>query len=95
MSDAVGPEHGPVIEEYRKTMNELALGIDEILNGRDCPKDKKQTGFCLLVFPFEDAASPHQERMNYISNADMLDMRILFKEMVARFEYRMQRGGKA
>ena len=95
MADAVGPEHGPVVEEYRKTMQQLAAAIDDILNGEGCSKDTKGIGFCLLMFPFEDAASPHQERLNYISNADMLDMRILFKEMIARFEYRMQRGGKA
>ena len=92
MTDALGPEAGPVVEEYRQTMTQLAAAIDDILNGDKRPKS---IGFCLLMFPFGDAASPDKERLNYISNADALDMKAMFKEMIARFEYRYHREHKA
>jgi hypothetical protein len=59
-------------------MHALAQAIDELFNEQGKPK---ATGFCLLVFHFAEAG-----RVNYICNSDRVDMKTLFKEMIARWE---------
>lgn len=88
----LGPDRQPVPEAYREMMLRLARSIDHRLNRGQRPK---ALGFCLLMFPFADAETPHKDRLNYISNADALDMLALFKEMTARLEYRLSKGGSA
>ena len=76
---------GPIQQEYRELMNSVASGLDQIFNGDKHGKDR-QTGFVLLVFPFND----HGGRCNYISNgADRADIVCLMKEQIARFEGRV------
>ena len=77
MKTAIG-DH-PIEQRYAKTMNALAHGVDEILNGEK-RGDKRKNGFVLLVFPFEG----HQGRCNYISNAQRDDVIVLLKEQLRR-----------
>jgi len=69
----------PIEPKYREMMNNLAKGIDKILNGDEKPK---KVGFCLMMFNFGDSPG----RCNYISNADRADVVTLLKEQLARFE---------
>jgi hypothetical protein len=84
------PYHGPVESAYRAKMDVLASVIDAFLNSEvkdgDPKPDEKQTGFVLLVFPFADAERPDRNRLNYISNAERIDVATLFKEIIARWE---------
>ena len=70
----------PIQKEYRKEMNALARGIDNILNGNAKPK---KVGFVLMVFPFGEEVNG---RFNYISNGARKDIVVLMKEMIAKFE---------
>jgi hypothetical protein len=70
-------------------MQTMAKTIDGFLNGK---ADPKRIGFAILVFPFD---APEGTRTNYVSNADRDDMITALKEVVARFEGRVQTGGKA
>jgi hypothetical protein len=75
--------------EYRAQMRAVAETLDEFLNGKNTPKHKRQTGFCVLMFPFGDpTGNPHRDRINYISNANRQDMIIAMKELISRFEGR-------
>lgn len=74
---------GPVQKQYREQMNNLAAGIDEILNKDVRPR---KVGFILMVFPFGTTTG----RCNYVSNADREDVLRLLKEQVARFEGRVK-----
>ena len=69
----------PIDPKLREMMNALARGVDDILNGKERPK---QNGFILMVFPFEG----HEGRCNYISNAQRADIVIMLKEQIKRFE---------
>jgi hypothetical protein len=81
----------PIEPELHGTMNALAHGLDEIINGKDTePKDKK-FGFCLMVFPF----AGFDGRANYVSNAKREDVVTLLKEQLARFEGQAEMQGKA
>lgn len=82
---------GPIEEEYSQTMNAIAQGLDEILNGHNKGKDRK-VGFVLLVFPFDEK----EGRCNYISNgADRKDIVVLMKEQIKRFEGQPEVSGRA
>lgn len=81
---------GPIQEKYLELMNALAHGIDEVLNGEAGAKNK-DTGFVLLVFPFEG----HEGRCNYISNAQRADIVVLLKEQLSRFEGQAEVSGTA
>lgn len=78
----------PIDPELRKMMQALAVGIDEILNGKP---PAKTNGFILMVFPFEG----HEGRCNYISNAYREDVLTMLKEQVARFEGQAEVSGNA
>ena len=85
----------PIEPKYHELMNQLARGIDEILNGNAKGKDRPN-GFVLLVFPFEDGHAPKDGRCNFISNgADRRDVVTLMKEMIARFEGQPEMKGRA
>lgn len=72
----------PIEHAYRDKMNAVARGLDEFFNGSQ-RGSQRQTGFVLLVFPFND----HGGRCNFISNgADRSDIIVLFREMIRRFE---------
>jgi hypothetical protein len=86
-----GADHGPIEEKQREFMNALARGIDDLLNGKDCPKEKKKTGFTLLVYDFE--TGPDGGRFNYISNSDRQDVIATMKEVIARHEGRYHEKG--
>jgi hypothetical protein len=82
---------GPIEENYRALMNELAVRLDKIFNGEGKGKDRG-TGFVLLVFPFGSTDG----RCNFISNgANRQDIVALFKEMIARFEGQPEMSGNA
>jgi hypothetical protein len=68
---------GPIEARYVDQMRQLAQAIDEYLNANR----PKQTGFILMVFPFEG----YEGRCNYISNAQREDVIVLLKEQLARF----------
>lgn len=59
----------PIEEASREKMNRLAALIDEFFNG-DLRGEDRQTGFCLMIFPFEG----FDGRANYISNASRADV---------------------
>src|SRR3954463_7843814 len=89
------PEHqlgdAPIEAEYHQRMTELAGFLDELFNGqRGGPG--RETGFVLMVFPFDG----FDGRCNFISNgADRKDIVVLMKEMITRFEGAPQQSGKA
>lgn len=60
-------------------MQDLAAGIDDLLNR----PGKRETGFVLLVFPFNQLEGA---RTNYVSNGQRVDILSALKEIVARFE---------
>lgn len=72
---------GPIEEQYRNRMRELAYYLDELFNG-DAKGDEREVAFVLLVAPF----GPAEGRCNYISNARREDVVTLMKEQIARFE---------
>lgn len=74
----------PIQPEFRDLMNNLARGIDEILNDRKTGADRR-VGFVLLVFNMNQAGE-RETRCNYISNADRLDIVAMMKDQIARFE---------
>lgn len=72
----------PIEFAYAETMNALAHGINEILNGKAEPKDRG-TAFVLLVSPF----GASDGRCNYISNgADRNAVVRMMKGQIERFE---------
>lgn len=63
-------------------MESIATAIDILFNGQ-AGGPHRETGFVLLVFPFNDARG----RCNYISNsADRADVVTLLREQIKRFE---------
>ncbi len=68
----------------RDLMQTAAGEIDRMINGKAGPK---LNGFVLLVFPFN---GPEGQRTNYVSNADRTSIVVALKEIVARFEGRVQ-----
>lgn len=88
MTDPERLGDAPIEPKLNETMNALARGVDNILNGNERPK---RNGFILLVFPFEG----HDGRCNYISNARREDVVVMLKEQLARFEGMPEIEGKA
>jgi hypothetical protein len=86
----------PIQPEYIEKMKDLARRLDKVFNGAAKGSDRR-TGFVLLVFPFEEAATHGgQSRCNFISNgADRRDIVALMKEMIARFEGQPEMKGTA
>jgi hypothetical protein len=78
----------PIEPKLHKMMNALARILEEVLNGKERPK---QNGFILLIFPFED----HEGRCNYISNANRADVVTMLKEQIKRFEGQPEMKGHA
>jgi hypothetical protein len=64
-------------------MNALAVTLDEVLNGEDCPVDQKKIGFILLTAKFGDIKNG---RVNYISNGERSDMIKMMEELLGRFK---------
>lgn len=78
----------PIEPQLHGLLNELARGIDDILN---LGKPEKENGFVLLVFPLED----HGGRCNYISNTVRSDVVVLLRAQLALFEGRVASDGTA
>lgn len=72
---------GPIESKHHRMMNTLAGVLDETFNG-DKKGDKREVGFCLMVFPF----AGFDGRANYISNAKRADIIKLLEEQLARFK---------
>ena len=68
-------------------MQLLARQVDTVLNQ---PKGVKVNGFVILVFPFEGKPG---SQVNYVSNTDRKTMIVAMKEIIARFESRVQETG--
>jgi hypothetical protein len=64
----------------------IARALDDALNGTD-PATPKRNGFVVLIYPI--GAEPGR-RVNYISNVERKEMLVALKEIVARFEGRVQ-----
>jgi hypothetical protein len=98
MAEVHPSDHHPVQEEYRVKMAAMARLIDEHFNGEKATRDgPRSIGFALLVFPFTDLGKlgKGEDRINYMSNAERVDMLTAMKEFIARAEGRMQGGGNA
>lgn len=101
MSNQLGDK--PIEEKHLRMMRTVAGALDEMFNGENAgPRakgepDKRETGFVLLVFPFDRMETRGGDsRCNFISNgADRKDVVALFKEMVARFEGQPEMKGRA
>lgn len=92
MSEQLGD--GPIQDQYRERMQAVASALDELFNGKAGGADR-ETGFVLLVFPFNEVRHG-DARCNFISNgADRKDLVSLFKEMAARFEGQPSISGRA
>ncbi|HEY1447486.1 MAG TPA: hypothetical protein VGF33_03040 [Caulobacteraceae bacterium] len=74
-------------------MNALAETLDEVMNGIGCKPADKKIGFLLCMFEF-GSAHPGA-RFNYISNADMLDVKATLADILARLEARSMPPGRA
>lgn len=81
---------GPIEPKLHSLMNDLAVRLDQLLNGPAKGKNRKN-GFVLLVFPFEG----NEGRCNYISNADRRDIVIMMKQQIKRFEGQPEISGRA
>lgn len=76
----------PIEPQYKEMMEDLARAIDRFFNGKLEGSDR-QTGFVLLVFPFNEKGG----RCNYISNgADRHDILKLLREQANRFDTGVQ-----
>ena len=74
---------GPIQDEYRQKMNDLARMLDGYFNG-EARGSERQVGFVLLVFPFGE----NNGRCNYISNgADRAEIVKLLREQANRFDH--------
>lgn len=82
----------PIEDKHRAFMNSIAKGLDDLMNGPDCPADQKKTGFMLFVYDF--AQGPKAGRMNYISNANRFDNAAAMKEITADMEGRLHKPPK-
>lgn len=78
----------PIEPKLHDMMNELARKLDVFFN-LDLKGDQRETGFVLLVFPFEG----HEGRANYISNAKREDVVVMLREQLARFEGQPEQSG--
>ena len=87
--DTIGD--GPIEERYHDKMNALSRAIDIYFNGKKAGTDDSETGFLLMVFPFEG----NEGRANYISNTKRLTIITLLKEQLARFEGQPMKEGHA
>lgn len=83
----------PIEEKHRAFMNSIAGALDDLLNGKDCPKDQRKTGFMLFVYDFNQG--PKAGRMNYISNANRMDNHAAMKEIAADMEGRVHKAPNA
>ncbi|WGM45276.1 hypothetical protein KOAAANKH_00137 [Brevundimonas sp. NIBR10] len=87
----------PIEPKYRATLNDLAHELDDRFNPPPLPglprRGERKVGFFLAVFDFN--TNGEGGRFNYISNADRLDVRVLLREMQARFEGQAQTEGHA
>ena len=63
----------------------IARGVDEILNGVDTPPAKKQWGFVLGMFRFNEPPGSEAGRFNYVSNCRREDILRLLDEMREKF----------
>ncbi len=72
----------PVDPRVVKGMTHMGDMIDTALNGDTMPRE---FGFVLLVFEF---GTKDHRKMNYMSNAERVDMLCALKELVANFEGR-------
>jgi hypothetical protein len=89
MSERLGD--APIEEKYRKQMNAIAQGLDQVLNG-EAKGQARKIGFVLLLFEYGES----EGRCNYISNgADRKDIVTLFKEQIKRFEGQPEITGRA
>lgn len=76
----------PIEQKYRAMMRDLAESFDSLVNE---PGKPKTTGFAIFIFDFDDT-----KRVNYISNANRVDMIAAMKEWLARAEGRVADGGE-
>lgn len=74
----------PIEPKFNLFMKDLARGVDDALNGPPGPLRERESGFFMFFFDFK--TGPEKGRMNYISNADRLDVLQALKEMVAQLE---------
>jgi len=73
----------------KEAMNNLALALDQILNGQAI--GGRQSGFVLLLFPYDDKSG----NCNYVSNgANREDIVRMFKAQVKLLEEQFEMNGK-
>ena len=77
----------PIQSKHRETLNAIAKGLDDVLNGEAQPKT---LGFALFVFEFGHIEA---NRVNYISNASRPEMLVAVREWLARAEGRVVESG--
>lgn len=82
---------GPIAEEYRQMMNDVAVALDRFFNGSTTGQDRT-TGYVLLAWPFGD---DQHGRCNYISNAEPADILPMLRYQVARLEGQAEVSGTA
>lgn len=88
------PDHQPIQSQYREMLNELARELDARFNptlpGLGGARGPRKIGFFLTLFEFGD-----QRRMNYISNAEKVDVKVMLRDIADRIEARekMDRAG--
>ena len=83
--------YDPITPDQRRMMNDLAKGLDEILNGKGKPK---RIGFALLTYNFGEKLEG-TGRINYVGNGQREDVLVALKELLARWEGRYGEEGTA
>jgi hypothetical protein len=80
-------------DAYRSEMRDLVISLDLHFNGDAARKrrgepDRREVGFVLLVFPFEESVVDLMEMpCSCVSNGvDQDDIIVMFKALLARFE---------
>lgn len=74
----------PIDPNHHEAMNDVAKYLDDAFNPLRFMTGKRQTGFMLTIFDFDNP----EGRFNYISNTDKLDVKQMLKGVINRLDER-------
>lgn len=61
------PQEDPFDQNLHEKLLQIATGLDQVLNGPDCPPEKREVAFMVLVFP-NKPKNEKDLRVNFMSN---------------------------
>lgn len=77
----------PIEEKFKEMMNGLAQSLDQFLNPD--ANGPKKVGFLLCLFDLSEGPNLKENRFNYISNSQRMDITASLKEIIAHNEGRL------